>query len=178
MTYGLASFSNMLHMPLALLGLGIVVVLLRGSRKLMSSSRELPVSNPSANNVNRRIWTWFWLNFVLEIVLLNIAINLLSQPSQRIYWIPAISFVVGLHFLPMAWFFAVPSYWACGAAMMTVAAGTAAMLGLEKGSLTGFVAIEAVINALILWSTVAWGLRTMTLSRDSDRQSETAATAV
>jgi hypothetical protein len=53
--------------------------------------------------------------------LLNLAVNLLRQPAQRVYWIPAISLIVGLHFLPMASFLRVPSYWGCGVAMMGTA---------------------------------------------------------
>jgi hypothetical protein len=100
----------------------------------------------------------FWINFGVEIVLLNVALNLLASPSLHVYWIPAISLVVGLHFLPMARFFSVPSYWVCGAAMIGTA--VAVTLGIWSGSGTPglLVAGEALINAAILWTTAAWGV--------------------
>ena len=101
----------------------------------------------------------FWINLGIEIVLLNLALGLLSRPALHSYWVPAISFVVGLHFLPMANFFAVPSYWGGGAAMI----GTSVAVSLAMRSAVVapplLIAGEAVGNAAILWSMAAWGLR-------------------
>jgi hypothetical protein len=161
MAYGLIWFPNVVQILLALLGATIVVPLLLRSKGLVDASRNMPAPDTEQLAASRRIWTLFWLNFALEIVLLNIAINLLQAPALRIYWIPAISFVVGLHFLPMAQFFRVPSYWICGAVMMAVA--IVATIAIRWGIFlpAAVAAAEALINALILWLTAAKGIRSM-----------------
>ena len=161
MAFGLSSLPNLVRVPLGLIGLAVVISLLRWSRQLIAASRNLVEATPPEHAASRRAWSWFWLNLVAEIVLLNVAINLLAAPALRVYWIPAISLVVGLHFLPMAKFFGVPSYWICGGAMVGAAALTT--LGIRESLLTAplvLVAIEAIVNAFILWATAAWGLRT------------------
>ena len=164
MAYGLASLPNLVRVPLGLAGLGIIVHLLGQSRRMVAASRRLPAPDAAARAANRLVWGWFWLNFLVEIVLLNVAINLLIAPERRPYWTPAISLVVGLHFLPMAWFFGVPSYRACGGAMIVAAALT--IWGMQTGFRIGtaLVAAEAIVNAGILWATVAWGTRAFSLN--------------
>ncbi|MGH7938576.1 MAG: hypothetical protein ACRD5Z_18615, partial [Bryobacteraceae bacterium] len=121
MTYGLLWFPNVVRVLITLLGLTIMLPLLLGARRLVAVSKTLPPPSAASKAASRRIWMLFWLNLALEIVLLNIAINLLNHPSLQCYWIPGISFVVGLHVLPMAKFFAVPSYSITGGAMIIVA---------------------------------------------------------
>ena len=165
MAYGLSFLPNSVRVPLGLIGLVIVLFLLRWSRQLLASSRNLPEASSAQRAVSRGAWKWFWVNLVAEIVLLNVAVNLLAAPALRIYWIPAISLVVGLHFLPMARFFSVPSYWVCGGAMVMVAALT--MLGVRSALVAApfvLVAVEAIVNAFILWATAAWGLQTTSIS--------------
>jgi hypothetical protein len=161
MAYGLIWFPNFVRIVIALLGATIVIPLLLGSNRLIAASRTMPAPNPAQLAGSRRVWILFWLNFALEIVLLNIAINLLQAPSLRIYWIPAISFVVGLHFLPMGLFFRVPAHLICGAAMMAVA--VAATIMIRSGILLppAITAVEGLINALILWLTAANAIRSL-----------------
>jgi hypothetical protein len=165
MTYGLQWFPDIIRVTVGLVGLVTVVLLLLASRHLIASAQSLPAPNAAAQSANRCVWTLFWINFAVEIVLLNVAIGLLAQPALHIYWIPAISLVVGLHFLPMASFFRVPSYWVCGAAMIGVAVTITLVLRSEIAPLQLYAAVEALINAVILWSTAAWGIRTAHLTR-------------
>src|SRR3546814_4944362 len=137
------------------LGGVIAAVLLQRSRRLIAASRRLPAPNEAQKKANRSIWIKFWINFVFEIVLLNIAITLLSAPSQQVYWVPAISLVVGLHFLPMARFMNVPSYWFCGVVLMLGAAATAFAIGSRAAAPTLLVALESLFNAMVLWATAA-----------------------
>ena len=162
LAYGLSTLPNSIRVPGGLIGIVAVVFLLRSSRHLIAMSRSLPPATAAEQAAGRRTWRWFWLNLVAEIVLLNVAINLLAQPALHIYWIPAISLVVGLHFLPMARFFEVPSYWVCAGVMMGVAALTVIALRTSMVSPTTLAASEGIMNALILWATAAWSLRTAT----------------
>lgn len=160
LAYGVLWFSNLVRLLIVLCALSMILPLLINSRRLIAASRQLPLPNPAEQSAHRRVWLLFWLNFTAEIVLLNIAINLLARPSLQIYWIPAISFVVGLHFLPMAKFFRVSSYWTTGSVMMLVAVAMAAVMRSTAVSPFAAAAAEALINALILWLTAAHGLRT------------------
>jgi hypothetical protein len=162
MAYGLIWFPNIVRILLALLAATIVVPLLLGSARLIAASRTMPAPNAEQTSASRRVWTLFWVNFAVEIVLLNIAINLLRAPSLRIYWIPAISFVVGLHFLPMARIFAVSSYWITGSAMIGVAVVMVLAMHFPAVSPSAAAAAEALVNSLILWLTAAQALRTNT----------------
>jgi hypothetical protein len=158
MAYGLLWFPDIVRVFVGLVGLVAVVILMVASRRLVACARNMPAPNAAAQSTNRRVWTLFWINFVVEIALLNVAIALLASPALHVYWIPAISFVVGLHFLPMARFFSVPSYFVCGAVMIGVAGTIALVLRSGVASPELYAAGEALVNAAILWSTVAWGI--------------------
>lgn len=164
LVYGLRWFPEVVRVVAGLAGLAVAGVLLVASRRLIAAARRLPAPDAAARAANRRIWVLFWINFAVEIALLNIAINLLAQPALHIYWIPTISLVVGLHFLPMARFFGVPSFLACGAAMIGVAAAVAFVIQTGVDAPQLYVAGEALANAVILWVTAAWGLRAARLT--------------
>lgn len=164
LVYGLRWFPEAVRFVFGLAGLAVAIVLLVASRRLIAAARRLPAPDAAARAANRRIWVLFWINFAVEIALLNIAIKLLAQPALHIYWIPAISLVVGLHFLPMARFFGVPSFVACGAAMIGVAAAVAFVIQTGVDAPQLYVAGEALANAVILWVTAAWGLRAARLT--------------
>ena len=160
MAYGLLWFPDMVRVLVGLAALVAVILLLVASRQLVISAKNVSAPDAAAQSANRRVWTLFWINFAVEVVLLNVAVGLLAQPALHIYWIPAISLVVGLHFLPMASFFRVPSYWICGAAMIGMAGTITLVLRSEVASPELYAAGEALVNAVILWSTAAWGIRT------------------
>jgi hypothetical protein len=145
---------------LGALGLAAVCWLLIRSGQLLTAARRLSAREATARTSSRRVWTWFWINFILEIVLLNVAVALLDAPSLQVYWLPAISLVVGLHFLPLAVIFAVPSFGACGAAFITAAVVISAAIHRDPSLASSLAATEALCNALILWATAAWGVQT------------------
>lgn len=129
---------------------------------LLAASRMLRVAGGAAlgsraeGHANRRAWRLFWLNLAGEIILLNIALNLLAASDLQRFWIPAISLVVGLHFLPMAVFFRQRSYWWVGGAMIAAAAVTALAIA-RQGDASLWAHGEGMANALILWGALAVG---------------------
>lgn len=141
------------------LGVLVTAVLNRTGRRMLRDSRSLPSSTSEERRANDKAWRWFWLNLLGEVVMLNLALNLLRDPATLSYRIPAISVAVGLHFLPMAVFFHVRSYWAVGAAMLTTAIVCALAIAHlpEAGAEIG--RLEAIANALILWSALFHGRR-------------------
>lgn len=118
----------------------------------------MPKPTTSEAATGKRVWRWFWLNLVGELVLLNIVVSLLAANGLNDYWIPAISAVVGLHFWPMAHFFRVASYWWVGAAMMAGAAITAVLIERHTSTAVAVVHPEGLANALILWAALGIGV--------------------
>jgi hypothetical protein len=51
-------------------------------------------------------------------------------------------------------------YWVCGAVMIGVAGTITLVLRSDVASPELYVGGEALANAVILWSTAAWGIRT------------------
>ena len=138
--------------------IAVTGTLLVAAFALLRRVRSMPPSTPPEIAAGRRKWRWFWINLVGEIVLLNVAVGLLASPDLRIYWIAAISAVVGLHFLPMAVFFRVRSYWFVGIAMMIVATVTALAIARHPDRAAAITSAEAWANAIILWSSLAIGI--------------------
>ena len=170
-----SGLSGLSHVPAVLLGLvelAAVLWLLISAKQLIVAARGLPAPDAAAKDANRRVWRLFWINLAAEIALINAAVFLLSSPELHRYWVPAISLAVGLHFLPLASILSVPSYWTCGLAMMGMAAVIAVVLALDLSSPQLSVASEAMFNAVVLWSTAAWGI--LTNARLTTRSSEPA----
>lgn len=159
LAFGVSLLGNSARVPIAIIGVVIAAVLLQRARRLIAASHQLPAPDEMQKRANRTVWMKFWINFVFEIVLLNVAINLLAAPAQQVYWVPAISLVVGLHFLPMARFMNVPSYWLCGVALMLGAAASATAIAMSVTAPTLLVSLESIFNAMVLWATAAWAVR-------------------
>ncbi len=129
-----------------LIAAGVSVI--RGSRRLAAPDAGQRVAS-------KRSWRLFWLNFVGEIVLLNLAVWLLGRLGGLSYLVPVISIVVGLHFLPMARFFNNPAFtWTAG---LMIAVALVVIVTLHTAPNPGAAGLEAAANALILWGTAATG---------------------
>lgn len=155
--FGLSGLAPIARYPLLAISIALTAILLKSGVAMQRRARSLSPPTPMQAQANKRIWRLFWLNLLGEIVLLNIAINLLTSAERRDFWIPAISAIVGLHFLPMAHFFRVRSYWWVGTAMMAVAAITAALILCFPNRASTFIPAEALANAMILWIALGMG---------------------
>jgi hypothetical protein len=174
--FGLSGFNPSVRNPLLAVASALTAILLISGIYLERRAHLLPNATPSQVAAGKKARRWFWLNLAGEIVLLNIAINLLAAPTLHIYWVPAISAVVGLHFWPMAQVFRVRSYWWVGSAMMAGAALTAYVETLDAASALAFANGEAIANALILWSALGIGAararRDSSVIAESGRQTD------
>lgn len=155
--YAANALAGSVRIVALLIAVGVTAALLIAASAMSRAARSAPDPTAGQRSTNRRAWLWFSLNFIGEVVLLNIAIGLLAAPDLRIYWVPAISVVVGLHFFPMAMFFRTPSYWWVGAAMILAAAIAAYAVAQGSGDAAWWVHGEGAANAVILWSALAAG---------------------
>ncbi len=170
--YGASALGPGLRYPILAIAAALTAALLVAAVGMLRRSRAMPAPSATQAAAGKRAWRWFWLNLVGEIVLLNIAINLLAAPALRIYWIPAISAVVGLHFWPMAYFFRTRSYWFVGAAMM-IGAALAAVIAARQADAAPLVgSVEALANAIILWSASGAGVLGARAASGSQRSAE------
>jgi hypothetical protein len=138
-----------------------IIMLILAARRLMQRARSLPGPDAAQQARGRRQRLGFIAVLVGEIVLLNVAVALLSAPALRVYWVPAIALVVGVHFLPLAWLFRMKAFWACGVAMMAAAAGATLVIHSDAGSTEVVLAVESMVNAAILWLTAAFSMRSL-----------------
>ena len=158
--FGTGALAGATRYALLAVAAAITATLLLSAMTMLRRARALPKATATAVQAqgSRRAWRLFWLNFAGEVILLNIATALLSAPRLRVFWVPAISLVVGLHFLPMAGFFRVRSYRWVGAAMMVTAAVVAMEILRDRTLASALIHGEAIANAAILWSALAFGV--------------------
>ena len=123
-----------------LIAIAIIVRILVDRRTSPNASRRRPDS--------RRV---FVLAVIGEIVLLNIAAQILLRIGRMDLLIPAISFVVGLHFLPLAWGYGDRRFLSIGGAMIAGAITAFALIAQRHWSAAAIGAVESLVNALILW---------------------------
>lgn len=82
------------------------VVFVVAGIQLMVVSRRLPVDTRGPElSPGSRIRQRFWLVFAAEGVLIGIACGVLGGLGLAEFMPPAVCFIVGVHFLPMAWVF-------------------------------------------------------------------------
>ncbi len=122
------------------------VVLLAGWTLLRVPSIRRTASN-DPRPVRAHTGALFALVVALETLAIVAAINLLAVAHFPNLIPFAIAAVVGLHFLPLAWLFRVPSYYLAGAVMV---AWTGACLAIENRT-SGAIALGLGIGA-ILWA--------------------------
>src|SRR3546814_13195005 len=85
LAFGVSVMASAARVPIAIAGVVIAVVLLQRSRRLIAASRRLPAPNAAQNKANPSILIKFLVNFVFEIVSLNLALHLLPAQPQQAY---------------------------------------------------------------------------------------------
>lgn len=150
-------------LPITIIVMAVAVLVTAGfnrvGRRMVRQAGTLPRSTTGEKCANDRAWQWFWLNLLGEILLLNLAVYLLCDPSTAHFLVPVVSVAVGLHFLPMAVFFRVRSYGMVGAAMLAVAMICALTMSHMPEAANEIGHLEAFANALILWCSLFHGSR-------------------
>lgn len=142
---------------------GMVGILLRYARSLLKTV------SPEEKAMGKRIGIRFGIVFGIEIMLIALASILLSTFQLDRFIAPATALIVGIHFLPLARLFRVPTYYITGVLLSALAlvALLALLLGLTIGGQSPynwslFVGWGAT---LVLWltalSVTRFGLRVM-----------------
>ncbi len=124
---------------------------------LIRASSRLPAGTMPVTQ-QRRLWGWFAFVFGLEIVLIALANIALPMLHHDTLVVPVIALIVGVHFLPLAALFQVPTYYVTGIAMALLGAiGLGALLlgiGIGGSDPYNWSRLVALGAALILWLTV------------------------
>jgi hypothetical protein len=135
-------------MSLALTAVGIAV--LRSTAQLPPRARQL---SPDELVMIRR----FWIVLGAEIVAF-VTVNPLF-PSSHSDMLPAFNIaIIGLHFIPLAWIFGVPRYYALGLHFCAIAAITLLVIPAAEtfGSVRLWYVFPSLGVAPVVWA-VAWG---------------------
>jgi hypothetical protein len=99
----------------------------------------------------KRTSRWFNIVNAAQWVLIFIVANLLSHSGHSDWILPAIIFMIGLHFLPLARLFRYRPHYLTGAALMALA--IAYPFAAQEGGNSGVGALGA---GLILWASALW----------------------
>lgn len=153
--YAAGAAAGIARIVAILVAAGITAILFGAGLAMIRRARPSSDATKEQRSANRRVWRWFWINFAGEVILMNLAGQMLAAPHLQVFLVPAISAVVGLHFFPMAMFFRVPSYWWVGIAMLGVAAIAASVIAGHPGDANAWLHGEGLANAFILWAALA-----------------------
>lgn len=161
---------NILQISLILAGvvligiclLGTSIVLLRNARHLPNDS-TLPESVARSKEIGRRVGRRFGLVVLIEVVIIAAVNVVLAQSGHGEWIVPATYFIVGVHFIPLAFVFRVKPYVLLGILWIIVtlctvlftSAGT--MLGQGLGA---WVLFPLAGCGLATWIITAYILRT------------------
>jgi hypothetical protein len=147
-----ANQNSALALPVRVGSIVVAVVLLVGARRLRGVADQFGPTVRDAGVSKSR--SHFHLVIGAEIAAVALTVMILARTGHE-QWIPAgICAVVGLHFLPLARTFSMPSYYATGAALclVTVATVVAAALGAPASV---WHLVPGLGAAICLWATGA-----------------------
>lgn len=97
------------------------------------------------------------LNTIAEIILLNLIYYYLIKIGQEKLIIPAITIMVGLHFIPMAIFLRIKQFYISG--ILMIISGIIFIILSNKLKENTINIFQSILNALALWLTVVATLK-------------------
>jgi hypothetical protein len=126
----------------------LMVIALRVYQANASAKRQADES-PDAR---RRSRLFVYVNIAQWVLVLVVA-NVLANTGRPGWILPAIMFIVGLHFIPLARIFAYPTHYVTGIALMLLSIGYPLISTMGPGSPAGCLGA-----GLILWASAAWAV--------------------
>ena len=140
---------------IALTGLAVV--------RIITASRLPQVRDPAlAAARGRRMGIAFGIIFTVEAALIAASAIALDSVGRSLLIPVAVAFIVGLHFLPLAWVFRLPLYYvtgllcvACALASLLVSSETARLLAL--GLAMGLVLWASAVVVLVRYASPSGG---------------------
>jgi hypothetical protein len=151
---------------LLILGLLVTFFLLR---KFEKKRNEMLDVTRLQTDPNKKKTVLFILNTLAEIIFLNIVYYYLIKIGQKRLLIPAISIIVGLHFIPMAIFLKIRQFYISSSIM--IISGIIFIMVSNKLEENAVNILQSILNALALWLTVAASLKDISKANfDIDRR--------
>ncbi|MEO7834831.1 MAG: hypothetical protein ABIR50_05890 [Ginsengibacter sp.] len=160
--YGVSLISEPYKYILLILSLVITFFLLRNVIKVTKKGNEmLTPTRPQTNSYKKKIILSI-LNAIAEIILLNIVFYYLIKIGQEKLIIPAISIIVGLHFIPMAVFLRIKQFYISSSIM--IISGIIFIILSNKLKENTINIFQSILNALALWLTIIASLKNISKS--------------
>lgn len=94
-------------------------------------------------------------------ILIFVVANILTNTGHAAWIMPSVIFIIGLHFLPLAWLFANRAHYITGAVLTLFSALYPALAPGDPADPPGCPGA-----GLILWMSSAWALRTVASDND------------
>lgn len=113
--------------------------------------------NFEEKNRNRKRKIYFLVNFIIEIILLNICFYYLTKYNLNAILIFSIAIIVGLHFIPMAIFLKTKQFYICSAIM--IVSGVFFISISNSLENLNFQILQSLVCGIALWLTVGLSIR-------------------
>lgn len=155
--YGVFLISEPYKYILLIFGLVITFFLLRNLRKVRKKGNEMPNPTRLQTNSYKKKVILSILNAIAEIILLNLIYYYLIKIGKENLIIPAISIIVGLHFIPMAIFLRIKQFYI--SSILMIISGIIFIILSNKLKENTINIFQSIINALALWLTVVATLK-------------------
>ncbi len=126
-------------------------------RKVGKKENEMLNVTRLQTNPYKKKTIFFVLNTITEIIFLNIIYYYLIKTGQKKLLIPAISIIVGLHFIPMAIFLRIKQFYISSTIMIISGIIFISLSNNLKENAINI--LQSILNALALWLTVAASLK-------------------
>lgn len=157
-TFGLIWFvTGVVNTPHRYIGLVIFIGLLFLAY-LLISIRRLRNSYPALIEQKTKLPLGFWVQTIVEVVLIVAAIIICRQTGHQEFIAPTIAMVVGLHFIALAKVLKNRSYVSMGL-VLVIASSLIIILGSHLHfSLSLFIMATGLTSALIIWGFASYSL--------------------
>lgn len=155
--YGASFLSSPSNIIILILGIIISIPLIYMSvlTRKKSKSCQNPTKIQRDNNRKRRLY--FFANVIIEIILLNLVYFYCTKNHFDKSIIFALTIVVGLHFIPMAFFMKIKQYFICSAIMILT--GILFLMINNATNNATLILAQSFLNAFALWLTVALSIK-------------------
>lgn len=154
---------QLIQMVLVIIGiLGISIGLFLFSIKSIRLVKKMQGESKGTYKLqDNGIKKWFLIILLLEIFCLNAATFTLLYLHQYLYIVPVDILIVALHFIPLAYIFAMPVYYWLGLTVLFVVILTMFFVPIsaKTGNLSTLAALPSLIFIFLNWITVVYILR-------------------
>lgn len=155
--YGTSFLPSPLNISILIIGIIISIPLIHKSILIRRKSKTYQTPTKIQRDNNRKRRQYFFANVILEIILLNLVYFYCTKNHFDKSIIFALTIVVGIHFIPMAFFMKIKQYFICSAIMILT--GVLFLMVNNASNNSTLILTQSFLDAFALWLTVALSIK-------------------